>query len=145
MRVPGLGDGEDSDNGVGYTDRAVENPYTSEEFYHFEKEMKVLHHRFQSAKMTHFQNAQGKFFFTQLTKVLTLDIQPMDSLHSTSASGDCQPGALEITWILKYPETRRSNTSDGRKTIEKKTRTNTRLRSVGFTERHLSDSGRNQM
>ena len=120
MRVAGLGDGEDSDNGVGYTDRAVENPYTSEEFYHFQVEMQALHHRFQSAKITHFQNAQGKFFFSQLTKVLTLDIQQMDSLHSTSASGECQPGALEITWILKYPTTRSSNRSEGQKTIEKK-------------------------
>ena len=111
-RVAGSGDGEDSDDGVNYSDRAVTNPFSKEEFYHFQTEMESLHLRYHNAKQTNFQNAQGKYFFSLLTKVLTLDFRRMDSLHSTKSSGDYQPGALEITWILSYPKTR-SNRDEG--------------------------------
>ena len=73
---------KDSDDGVNYSDRAVTNPFSKEEFYHFQMEMESLHIRYHNAKQTNFQSAQGKYFFSLLTKILTLDFRRMDSLHS---------------------------------------------------------------
>ena len=104
-RVPGNGD-VDSDDGVEYTDRAVINPFNSLDFDYFQRRLKSLYYRYRGAKEASFQSTQGKFFFTLFTAILALDHVEMDFLHSTNPSGDSQPGAFEVSWILNCPTTR---------------------------------------
>ena len=112
-RVPGNGD-VDSDDGVEYTDRAVINPFNSLDFDYFQRRLKSLYYRYHGAKRASFQNAQGKFFFTLFTAILALDHVEMDFLHSTNPSGDSQPRAFEVSWILNIPTTG-SNTQESQR------------------------------
>ena len=69
-----------------------------------------LHRYFHEAKDVHFHNAQGKCFIQAFLDFLL----PHDfaSCLSTSPNGDHQPGAFEVTWVVKNKTQRAAASSE---------------------------------
>ena len=99
-------DSSDSDDGVDIPDKERRNPFEPLDFLLLKRTYVTLHKSYWQARDTSFQNAYGKFFFS-------------DSLLSTSSSGMYQPGALKLLWITDAPETRGRNNCSVKATLNR--------------------------
>ena len=61
-RLAESGDGGDSDNEVNYSDKAFKNPFSSEEFYCFENQLKCVDSLNHIAKLASFQMPGANIF-----------------------------------------------------------------------------------
>ena len=89
-------------------DPAITNPFTSSEMVLLDDRYKTAHKMYQKARVHNFGNAWGKFFMTGFLKlVLTLN-KDFKVYHTTSSSGDSQPGMCSVQCKLLKKGTRQN-------------------------------------
>ena len=86
----------------------IKNPFAEVEFYFFQRDFQILFKRYRSAKLHHFQNAQGKKFFECVGELARLNRMYISSEISTHTKGDAQPGATTFEYIIPRYKTKNS-------------------------------------
>ena len=91
-------------------DFPIPEGFTNDGLACLREEYAKLHRNFHEAKDVNFHNAQGKCFIQAFLEFLL----PYDftSRLSTSPNGDHQPGAFEVTWVVKNKTQRTSASSE---------------------------------
>ena len=102
----------DTDDTQYLGDHAITNPFTDKEMVLISDRYKSTHNMFQKACEQSFGNAWGKFFMTELLKLVRILNEDLEVYHTTSSSGSSQPGMPMIQCELLRRDTRSRNSQE---------------------------------